>query len=151
MYVCIDVCVCRSLSMYLCRCMWWRWWWLHILRIADGDHNSIPVYLRIGLLSCFTLTLLDNQLILWTSHRTFLIWRNCVLRCILVNHLIVFHSLLTSQQLRWRHWSRSILGVAKGVIARISRLRSSLKAALQIWMYPRTTAPPTLPSCSINP
>ncbi len=40
-----------------------------------------PIYIRIGFRSCSTLTVLDNRLILWSIHKTFLMVRDCVLRC----------------------------------------------------------------------
>ena len=50
--------------------------------LFEIDCTSIPVYLRIEFLSCSTFTSHDNQPILWTRHKTFLIWRICVLGCV---------------------------------------------------------------------
>ncbi len=51
-----------------------------ILRMTS-HHASILVYARIKVLSCFTLTFLDNRLNFMVWHRMFLMLRNFVWRC----------------------------------------------------------------------
>ena len=43
--------------------------------------TSIHVYVRIETFPSRNLTILDNRLIQWPSHETFLLLRHCVLRC----------------------------------------------------------------------
>ncbi len=55
--------------------VFWRW-----IR-KSSTYTSIHVYLRVGFLSCYTLTLLDNQVVLKPRSKTFLMLHYCVLRC----------------------------------------------------------------------
>ncbi len=44
-------------------------------------YTSIPIYPRIQFLTCYTIMILDNRLILLQSHKLFLMLSNCVMRC----------------------------------------------------------------------
>jgi hypothetical protein len=88
------------------------------------DCTSILVYLRIGSLSYSTLTLHDNRLILYLSHKMFLLWCACVLQCEFLLFLLEIAVWLHKGTLRFPKDTRPCIMIGPGQILNCTSIRN---------------------------